>query len=47
MFLTAFMALVVVWALGVLGHIGGGLINLLLLVALVVLVFDFVYKRQV
>jgi hypothetical protein len=47
MFLAAFMALVVVWALGVLGHIGGGLINLLLLVALVVLAFDFFYRRQV
>jgi hypothetical protein len=46
MFLTAFMALVVLWAAGVLAHIGGGLINLLLLVALVVLIFDFMFKRQ-
>jgi hypothetical protein len=46
MFLTAFMALVILWAVGVLAHIGGGLINLLLLFALIVLVFDFMFRHQ-
>jgi hypothetical protein len=46
MFLTAFMALVILWAVGVLAHIGGGLINLLLVFALIVLVFDFMIRHQ-
>jgi hypothetical protein len=28
-------------------HIGGGLINLLLLVALIVLIYDFIARRRV
>jgi hypothetical protein len=46
MLLTAFIVLVVLWAFGLLGHIGGGLINLVLLVALIVLAFDFVSSTQ-
>lgn len=47
MLLAVFVALVVLWALGVIGNIGGGLVNLLLLGALLVLVFDFVSRRRV
>jgi hypothetical protein len=46
MLLTVFIVLVALWALGLLGHIGGGLINLLLLGALIVLVLDFVSRRR-
>jgi len=47
MLLTIFIVLVILWALGILAHIGGGLINLVLLVALIVLVYDFVSRRRV
>jgi hypothetical protein len=47
MLLTVFIVLVVLWALGILAHIGGALINLVLLIALIVLVFDFVTRRRV
>jgi hypothetical protein len=45
--LTVFIVLVILWALGLLGHIGGALINLLLLGALIVLVLDFMSRRRV
>jgi hypothetical protein len=47
MILTIFIVLIILWALGLVVHIGGGLINLLLLVALIVLVYDFVSRRRV
>jgi hypothetical protein len=47
MILTIFFVLLVLWALGLIAHIGGGLINLILLVALIVLIYDFVSRRRV
>ncbi len=45
MFLTIFVILVILWLLGWLGNIGGGLIHLLLIVALAVLVWDLLVAR--
>jgi uncharacterized protein DUF5670 len=36
---------VVLWLLGLIGHIGGGFINLLLIVALVLIIANFVGGR--
>jgi hypothetical protein len=47
MILTIFFVLLVLWVLGLIAHIGGGLINIILLVALIVLVYDFVSRRRV
>ncbi len=48
MFLILFMVLLVAWLLGWVGfHVAGGLIHLLLLVALIALVFHFVRGRRV
>ena len=44
---TIFVVLVVLWLLGFSFHIAGGLIHLLLVVALVVLVIDLVSGRRV
>jgi K+-transporting ATPase A subunit len=38
--------LVVLWLLGFLGHVGGGLIHLLLVVALVVFIMNMVSGRR-
>jgi hypothetical protein len=38
--------LVVLWLLGLVGHIGGGLIHLLLVVAVVVFVFNMLSGRR-
>lgn len=46
MLLTIFIVLVILWILGLLAHIGGGFINLILLIALIVLVYDFVTRRR-
>ena len=43
---TIFAILVVLWLLGFSFHIGGGLIHLLLVVALVVLVFNLITGRR-
>lgn len=43
---TILVILVVLWLLGFSLHIGGGLIHLLLVVALVVLVFNLVSGRR-
>jgi hypothetical protein len=43
---TVFVILLVVWVLGVIGHIGGGLIHLLLIVAALALVFSLVSGRR-
>lgn len=43
---TIILILVVLWLLGFSLHIGGGLIHLLLVVALVVLVFNLVTGRR-
>ena len=44
---TIFVVLVVLWLLGFSFHIAGGLIHLLLVVALVVLVINLVSGRRV
>ena len=44
---TIFVVLLVLWALGFFAfHVGGGLIHLLLVVALVVLIFNLVSGRR-
>jgi len=44
--LLIFVILVILWALGLLGNIGGGLIWLLLLAAVIVLLFDLTSNRR-
>lgn len=44
---TLFVVLAVLWLLGFSFHVGGGLIHLLLVVALVVLIFNFLGGRRV
>lgn len=43
---TIIVILLVLWLLGLIGHIGGGLIHLLLVVAAIVLVFNLVSGRR-
>ncbi|HEV8522861.1 MAG TPA: lmo0937 family membrane protein [Terriglobales bacterium] len=44
---TVFAVLLILWLLGFGFHVGGGLIHLLIVVALVVLVFNVVSGRRV
>ena len=39
--------LIVLWILGLVGHIGGGLIHFLLVVAAIVFIFDLLAGRRV
>ena len=43
---TIFVVLLVLWLLGFTLHIGGGLIHLLIVVALIVLVYNLVTGRR-
>ena len=43
---TIFIILLVLWLLGLIGHVGGGLIHLLLVVAAIVLVFNLLSGRR-
>ena len=43
---TAFVVLLILWLLGFSLHVGGGLIHLLLVVALVVLVINLIGGRR-
>jgi Family of unknown function (DUF5670) len=43
---TILVVLVILWLLGFSMHVGGGLIHLLLVVALVVLIFNLVTGRR-
>ena len=43
---TIVVILVVLWLLGLLGHVGGGLIHLLLVIALVVFIANLVLGRR-
>ena len=43
---TILVILLVLWLLGFLGHVGGGMIHLLLLVAAIVLVINLVSGRR-
>lgn len=40
------MVLVILWLLGFIGHIGGGLIHALLVIALIVFLFQFITGRR-
>jgi hypothetical protein len=44
---TVFAVLLILWLLGFGFHVGGGLIHLLIVVALVVLIFNLVSRRGV
>lgn len=46
MLLTIAVVLFVLWLLGIAIHIGGGLIHLLLVIALVVLIFNLIDRRN-
>jgi len=43
---TIFVIVLVLWLLGLIGHIGGGLIHLLLVVAAIVLVINLLSGRR-
>jgi hypothetical protein len=44
---TIIALLVVLWLLGLIGHIGGNLIHLLLVIAAVVLIYQLITGRRV
>jgi hypothetical protein len=46
MLYTIVVVLVILWLLGFIGHIGGGLIHLLLVIAVIVLIFNFISGRR-
>jgi hypothetical protein len=43
---TIIAILIVLWVLGLIAHIGGGLIHILLVIALIVIVYNFVTGRK-
>jgi hypothetical protein len=43
---TIFIILLILWLLGFSLHVGGGLIHLLLVVAVVVMIFNLITKRR-
>lgn len=47
MLYTIIVILVVLWLIGLLAHIGGGLIHLLLVIALIVFIWNLVAGRGV
>ena len=46
MLYTIVVVLVILWLLGLVAHIGGSLIHLILVIALVVLIFNFISGRR-
>ncbi len=46
MLMTIAAILVVLWLLGFIAHIGGGLIHLILVIAIIVFVFNFITGRK-
>jgi hypothetical protein len=46
MLYTIVVVLVVLWLLGFLAHIGGGLIHLLLVIAVIILIFNLISGRR-
>lgn len=46
MLLTIAVILAILWLLGFIGHIGGGLIHLLLVIALIVFIYNMVVGRR-
>lgn len=43
---TIFVILLVLWLLGLIAHIGGGLIHLLLVIAVIVLIYNLIVRRR-
>jgi len=43
---TILIVLLVLWLLGFLGHVGGGLIHILLVAAIIVLIYNLVVGRR-
>lgn len=43
---TIIVILVVIWLIGLIAHIGGGLINLLLVIALIILIVNIITGRR-
>jgi len=43
---TIFVILVILWLLGFSLHIGGGLIHLLLVIAVIVLIYNLIMRRR-
>ena len=43
---TIFVIVLVLWLLGLIGHVGGGLIHLLLVVAAIILVINLLSGRR-
>ena len=43
---TIVAVLVVLWLLGLIGHIGGGLIHALLVIAVIVVIYNFITGRR-
>ena len=43
---TIIVLLVILWALGLIGHIGGWFINLLLVAALIALIYNLIAGRK-
>jgi uncharacterized protein DUF5670 len=44
---TIFVVILILWLLGFIGHFGGGLIHLLLVVAVVILIINLISGRRV
>jgi len=44
---TIIALLVVLWLLGLIGHVGGGLIHILLVIAIVILIYQLITGRRV
>ena len=43
---TLVAVLVVLWLLGFIGHIGGGLVHILLVLALIIIVYNLLSRRR-
>lgn len=46
MLYTIVVVLVVLWLVGLLAHIGGGLIHILLVIALIVFIYNMITSRK-
>jgi uncharacterized membrane protein YtjA (UPF0391 family) len=43
---TILVILLILWLLGFLGHVGGGLIHILLVIAVIILIFNLISGRR-
>ena len=46
MLMTIAVILAILWLLGLIAHIGGGLIHIILVIAVIVFVFNFITGRK-